>query len=137
MIARLFALFGALMLLPGCTTHYRNSLRREYGQVEFDRDWYECRRENTHPSATVFRFYAGAGMEVDEGMAKACLAARGWRPAAARMPQYQPSQSTPTPQPSPSQPTLTAPKPSKSTGPPCDWGMYKETASGQCVKVRE
>ena len=75
-----FALFGALMLLTGCATHYRNSLHPEYGQTEFDRDWYQCQRENTHPAAGVYGSYGYAGSEVDYNMANACLAARGWRP---------------------------------------------------------
>jgi len=59
-----FALFGALMLLTGCMSHYRNSLHPEYGQTEFDQDWYECQQENS----------------LDFNVARACLAARGWRP---------------------------------------------------------
>ncbi len=81
-MARLFAACGALILLSGCTsmTHYRNSLHPAYGQTEFDRDWYECQRENTHTSAYVNPYYGSAGPEVDFSMARACLAARGWRP---------------------------------------------------------
>jgi hypothetical protein len=60
-----FALFGALMLLTGCTPdYYRNRLHPEYGQTEFDQDWYECQQENS----------------LDFKVARACLAARGWRP---------------------------------------------------------
>jgi hypothetical protein len=80
---------GALVLLGGCTTTtvYRNSVHPSYGQVEFDRDTYECRRENTHPAAEasgrvgLFPASSSAGMVVNEDMAKACLAARGWRQA--------------------------------------------------------
>ena len=61
---RPFALFGALMLLTGCTTHYRNWLHPEYGQTDFERDWYECQQENS----------------LDYNMARVCLGARGWRP---------------------------------------------------------
>jgi len=65
---RPFALFGALMLLTGCTalkaTHYRNTLHPEYGQAEFDRDWDECQQENS----------------LDYNIARACLRALGWRP---------------------------------------------------------
>jgi len=62
---RPFALFGALMLLTGCTaTHYRNWVHPEYGQTDFNRDWYECQQENS----------------LDFNVARACLAARGWRP---------------------------------------------------------
>jgi hypothetical protein len=74
MMGRLFAVGGVLMLLTGCgPTHYRNYLHPSYGQTEFDRDWYECRKEN------VIGAYGIGGMVVDENMAKSCLAARGWR----------------------------------------------------------
>src|SRR5438445_13369689 len=59
-----FALFGALMLLTGCMSHYRNSLHPEYGQTEFDADWYECQQDNSP----------------DFNVARACLAARGSPP---------------------------------------------------------
>jgi hypothetical protein len=82
---------GVLLLLAGCTTptFYRNSLHPQYGQTEFDRDWYECRRENTQVTAsgysigTRFGTTSGydAGPSVNEDMARRCLAARGWRPA--------------------------------------------------------
>ncbi len=53
------------MLLTGCTaTHYRNWVHPEYGQTDFNRDWYECQQENS----------------LDYNLARACLAARGWRP---------------------------------------------------------
>jgi hypothetical protein len=81
MIRRVFAVGGVLMLLSSCgPTHYRNYLHPSYGQTQFDRDWYECRRENTHPSTVVAGAYGSAEMVVDENMALACLAARGWRP---------------------------------------------------------
>jgi hypothetical protein len=81
------------LLAGGCSTHYRNALHPEYGQTQFDRDWYECRRENTQPRAEKFGSYAGAGMVVNEDMARQCFAARGWRPAApdAPPPQAPPS----------------------------------------------
>ena len=79
MMTCLFAC-GALMLLTGCTTHYRNSLHPSYGQTDFDRDWYECKRENTHTSAYVNPYYGSAGPEVNFRMARDCMAARGWRP---------------------------------------------------------
>ena len=121
--ARLLILLGVLLLLTGCTSRYRNSLNPSYGQVEFDRDWYECRRENTHPRATKFGAWADATMEVDYDGARACLAARGWRPASAL--EYVSSQ----------EPTSAAPI--KRTGPACDSGMYWSSAKERCVKVGE
>jgi hypothetical protein len=92
-----FAVMGAvLILLTGCatTTRYRNALHPEYGQTEFDRDWYECRRENTRPKvSSVVVPNIGtydAGMVVDENMARSCFAARGWRPVTSGSPQTPP-----------------------------------------------
>ena len=88
MITRAMIFGGVLMLSSACATatHYRNALHPQYGQTEFDRDVYECRRENTHPKASSVALpnvgTSEAGMVVDEGMARSCLAARGWRPAA-------------------------------------------------------
>lgn len=78
---RILATVGVLILLSGCTTHYRNFEHPSYGQTEGDRDLYECRRENTRPSAVKAGSYASAEMVVDESMVKQCMAARGWRPA--------------------------------------------------------
>jgi hypothetical protein len=69
---------GAVILFAGCSTHYRNRVHPEYGQTEFDKDWYECRRENSHPAATVAGAYGSAGTVVSEDMAMACFRARGW-----------------------------------------------------------
>ena len=75
------ATFGLLFLATGCTQSYRNVVHPDYRATEFDRDWYECRRENTYP--TVAMGISGgipqAELVVDEAMAKKCLAARGWR----------------------------------------------------------
>ncbi len=110
---RLSALFGVVALLTGCatTTHYRNAVHPQYGQTEFDRDWYGCRRENTRPKvSSVIIPKLGtydAEMVVDEDMARSCLAARGWRPATATTPQAPPA-SKPT---SPPQVAAVAPVP--------------------------
>jgi len=82
------------LLACGCSTHYRNTLHPEYGQTQFDRDQYECRRENTQPRAQVVGAYGGAGMVVDEDMASRCLAARGWRPVSPDAPPPMPAQPT-------------------------------------------
>jgi len=83
-----------LVLLAGCstTTYYRNALHPEYGQVQYDRDVYECRRENTGPVTSSYAYgyarVAGSDsrLEVNEEMARQCLAARGWREASAPAP---------------------------------------------------
>jgi hypothetical protein len=76
------ALWVVLIVLAvgGCSTRYRNAVNPSAGQTEFDRDWYQCKRENSHPAAAVAGSYASAGMEVDYSMAQSCMAARGWRP---------------------------------------------------------
>lgn len=93
-----FAVVGAvLMLLTGCatTTRYRNALHPEYGQTEFDRDWYECRRENMRPKVSGYALpnVSGydAGMTVHEDMVRYCLAARGWRPITSTTAQSSPA----------------------------------------------
>jgi len=82
------AITGIFLLLGACATtrptHYRNALHPEHGQVEFDRDVYECRRENTAPASSSYVYgYAGgsnASLVVNEAMALQCLRARGWQP---------------------------------------------------------
>ena len=73
-------LCSLVALTAGCSTRYRNSLHPEYGQAEYDKDRYECRRENSHPAATVAGAYGSAGMVVDESMASQCFRARDWYP---------------------------------------------------------
>lgn len=74
-------LLGALLVLAACgTTRYRNSAHPGYGQAEYDRDWYDCKRENTQTSAYVSPYFGSAGPEVNYSMAESCMAARGWRP---------------------------------------------------------
>ena len=107
------AIIGSiLMFAMGCATvtHYRNTAHPEYGQTEFDRDWYECRRENTSPKVnSVVVPNLGtydAGMVVDENMARSCLAARGWRPVSVSS-----SQTPPTPAPVTARQTPSPPAP--------------------------
>ena len=71
-------LCSALLVLIGCSTRYRNRIHPEYGQTDFDRDCYKCRRENSHPAATVSGAYGSAGTVVSEDMAMQCFRARGW-----------------------------------------------------------
>jgi hypothetical protein len=87
----------AIPLLTACatSTRYLNAVHPQYGQTEFDRDRYECRRENTRPKvSSVVVPNVGtydAGMVVDEDMARSCLAARGWRPVTSSSPQTPPT----------------------------------------------
>ena len=46
--------------------------------AQFDRDKYECWRENTYSSAYANRYYGTSGTEVNEELALACMNARGW-----------------------------------------------------------
>ena len=77
---RLYLSLAALVLAVGCSTQYRNRLHPEYGQTDYDRDRYACRRENSHPAATVAGAYGSAGNVVNEDMAWQCFRARGWYP---------------------------------------------------------
>ena len=76
---------GLALALVACAetqVSYQNSANPNYGQAEFDRDLYQCRRENTHHVAiTMFGQYS-SGPSVNEEMAAACMRARGWRPGA-------------------------------------------------------
>lgn len=73
----------------GCgAVHYRNALNPSAGQVEFDRDWYACRQENTSRKTTLDKplpspsapYAYKSRLVVDEDMARQCMAARGWQP---------------------------------------------------------
>lgn len=71
-----------LLALSGCATtqHYRNVSHPAYGQAEFDRDSYECDRENTHQIGVLVSGGPGVmSTEVDRNMAARCLALRGWQ----------------------------------------------------------
>ena len=71
-----------LIALSDCSTstRYRNVQNPSYGQVDFDRDWYQCKRENTHTKASVAGAYGTAEMTTDYSMAESCMRARGWQP---------------------------------------------------------
>jgi hypothetical protein len=80
-----FVIGGVLILLVSCggPSHDRTALNPSAGQAQYERDSYECRRENTTPEGSSVGAGAysaqSAGMEVEEQMARQCLAARGWR----------------------------------------------------------
>ena len=91
-MGRLVATAGVIALLSGCgTVHYRNFTNPSYGQTEFDRDRYECRRENTaHAAAQAAADRAATtpspyivststmGIHLNN-LVEQCMAARGWR----------------------------------------------------------
>jgi hypothetical protein len=86
MSPRVLALL-ALVLLIGCgpqythweSTKYPSPLSPEHG-AQFDRDKYECQRENTFSSAYANRYYGTSGTEVNYELAMGCMKARGWYP---------------------------------------------------------
>ena len=69
------------LALGGCETisHYRNAQHPSYAQAEYDRDKYECQRENQHQVVLAMGGIAQANNVVDDDMAAACMRARGWR----------------------------------------------------------
>ena len=78
MNARTIAVCGTLMLLTACggprRSRWHNPNHPEYEQADFDRDWYQCERENrSRGLETIYKF--------DHTMVKHCMAARGWQPA--------------------------------------------------------
>jgi hypothetical protein len=70
-----------LLVLAGCSHRYRNAVHPGYGQTDYDRDWYECQRENTHPKTTAAVVSGPTVAYRDYPMAQACMTARGWQPA--------------------------------------------------------
>jgi hypothetical protein len=79
------AVMLALVLLVACgapTYHWESSKYRvpftAEQHAQFERDRYECNRENTHPSAYANRYYGTSGAEVHYENAMSCMSARGW-----------------------------------------------------------
>jgi hypothetical protein len=52
-----------LIVLVGCSTHYRNTIHPSARQPEFNKDWYECKE-----------------MEIDYSTVWSCMTGRGWQP---------------------------------------------------------
>jgi len=73
----------ALLVLCACGTPTRSTWRNfqqpSHGQLEFDRDSYQCRRENTHRATRVVGGVLSAEMETNQEMVDSCMRARGWR----------------------------------------------------------
>ena len=76
----------ALVLLIGCapstyttweSTKYPSPFSPEH-RAQFERDKYECERDNTFPSAYVNRYYGTSGMELNYNLAMGCMRSRGW-----------------------------------------------------------
>ena len=124
------ALFACFTLI-GCSTRYVNALHPEYGQTAYDRDWYECQRENTSNATYVNRYFGSSGAEVDYNMAQSCMRARGWQPGNASPPQ--PSSI----QPASIAPPVATPKPKSHFQLHfCDLEMEWDEVLGQCWKAR-
>jgi hypothetical protein len=78
------AALTVMLVLSGCDTitHYRNSTHPQFGQVDFDRDHYQCVRENSVRVVNVYNYgLTSASTEADDDMVQQCLAARGWHEA--------------------------------------------------------
>lgn len=91
------------LLVSGCAgtpAHYRNAIHPSYGQAEFDRDNYQCQRENQHQVVFAVGGMAQANDVVDDRMAAACLAALGWRKVQQQLQPQQPPPVTQPPAPS-------------------------------------
>ena len=78
----------ALVLLTACggpqythweSTKYPSPMSAEH-LAQFNRDNYECQRENTYQSTYVNRYGGSSGQEVNYDLALACMNARGWYP---------------------------------------------------------
>lgn len=71
-----------LLVLGGCApeppTYYVNVLGRG-GQVSFDADHYQCKRENTTTKYARYGGYADTWQSTDDDMVMSCLTALGWR----------------------------------------------------------
>src|SRR5213083_2963020 len=105
-MGRLVATAGVIALLSGCgTVHYRNFTNPSYGQTEFDRDRYECRRENTAHAAAMAAadraattpspyIVSPSTMAIHlNNLVEQCMAARGWR----QVKELEPPRSAPQP----------------------------------------
>lgn len=69
--------------LLGCADErqpvYRNTAHPGAGQVEFNRDHYQCVRENTQTRYIAVGGVFGPDQYTDDSMVAACLLARGWQ----------------------------------------------------------
>lgn len=57
---------------------FRNVNASLDNQATFDRDFYQCKRENTHEEAGIVGYVAYEQPVVDEDMTLQCMSARGW-----------------------------------------------------------
>jgi hypothetical protein len=67
------------LLLAGCSQRYQNTVHPEYAQTDYDRDWYECQRENFHPQTRTASLGGPTVAYRQYPMAVACMRARGWQ----------------------------------------------------------
>jgi hypothetical protein len=73
------ALACAVLMTACAPVHYRNSEHPSWGQAEFNRDQYQCQRENATQILQVNRLNSLVNTEVDQGI-QPCMAAHSWRP---------------------------------------------------------
>lgn len=73
------ALTTAVAACESGTFDYHNIQHPANGPVEWSRDLYQCKRENTQQAMMTRWGQLTGGPGADEDMAGACLGARGWR----------------------------------------------------------
>lgn len=76
----LFLLVCALMVTQGCARQLWRNPAYPAGsdQIPFDRDLYDCRRENSAQGVTIIGGTAISGMQENTSMVVQCMKARGW-----------------------------------------------------------
>jgi len=82
-LLKLFQVLGVGVAITSCESSvpvsYRNVQNPHYGQADFDREHYQCERENTHPVASTVFGKVVLDHEVDDDMVAKCMRARGWQ----------------------------------------------------------
>jgi TPR repeat protein len=85
-VLKLLLVLCAVLSASACGSdpvYYRNVQHPNYGQADFDRERYQCERENTHPVASTVFGKIVLDHEVDDDMVGKCMRARGWQAQAA------------------------------------------------------
>lgn len=71
------------LLLPlsacGTAPQFTNQINPSASQTQFNKDFYECQRENERQAAAITSVYTGAAPVVDKNKVQSCMAARGWQ----------------------------------------------------------
>jgi hypothetical protein len=78
---RLLVACGAVALLAGCGTQYRNTAQPDADYLAFDRDLMECRHGAGVVSADWYgsTTWSSVGYNVSDSRVKACMTGRGWQ----------------------------------------------------------